>query len=372
MSISACQIFRLASTLAIRDARLSSRLHSLVVVALFTAGQLSDVGSSIAQELPILGPPEVSLESFRLPRLPPQGPTRLGRENSESLLRRDHRGPGRLVADSDDRDWAFFAADSFESPVPPSWQVREAAFGRDIRMVLSPARFKGNRFPNDCIWVSYTVDPVQRRKPLETLLTERLRAHSTDTTSAQARPTTVGGFPAILTEFSERRRGVSVEVGHLLVAADWCVFEIQWSFPRDLAGERRRLVQDWLREIKLTPPDAKAQNARAQELPPHIAAASPVVGSWKAYRSRLRFYSDGRVMILMDPKSSNRVDRADQLENSAEHSERLVGTFQGQSDLLYVVWDDGSKLNFRWRVDGDRLLLTDHEGQISQLRRLLE
>ena len=50
----------------------------------------------------------------------------------------------------------------------------------------------------------------------------------------------------------------------------------------------------------------------------------------------------------------------------------LAGRFRAKNDLLHVVWDDGSKLNFRWKLSGSALLLTDHEGQISQLQRLYE
>ena len=122
------------------------------------------------------------------------------------------------------------------------------------------------------------------------------------------------------------------------------------------------MIQNWLREIKLTPPAVPEHN-----LPPQIASALAVVGSWKSFRSRLRFYKDGRVTILMDSAGAIRVDGT-----KPKKAERLIGTYQGQGDLVYVVWDDGSKLNFRWRVEGDRLLLTDHEGHVSQLRRLLE
>ena len=322
--------------------RILPRLTTWTLIIWF---QMTSIGWVLAQELPTLGAPRRNLQDLRLPPLP--------RRNS----------PVRFAARVDDRDLVLFAADSFEAPVPLTWQVREVAFGRDVRMVLSPSRFEGSRLPEDCIWVSYTVDPIMRGKPLDELLRQRTEAHSLEVIGgAKFRQTTISGFPAMLTEVSERRARTVMETGHMLVATDWCLFELHWMFPQASAIQRRDLVQAWLGEVTLKRPAPRHQN-----LPPQIAAASAVVGSWKSFRSRLRFYDDGRVVILMDPRRSVRVD-----DQESGAPERFVGTYHGQGDLVYVVWDDGSKLNFRWRVDGDRLLLTDHEGQVSQLRRLLE
>lgn len=263
----------------------------------------------------------------------------------------------------DDRDWLFFASESFEAPVPPGWHVREAAFGRDVRMVLTPVKVVGTRLPNNVIWVSCSVDPNLRKLQLGELLRRRIDAHISET--ARTHPserTHLSGNPAASATFSERRAEGSVEGGHLLVSTDWAIYEIHWSYPMELASSQRQLVQDWLSEIEFHRP-----REQRQALPPEIAAAAVVVGSWKAYHSRIRFFPNGRVVIIRDPIRIMRVDVP-----KPERMEKLIGTYRGKEDLLHVVWDDGSKLNFRWRVDGDRLLLTDHEGRVSQLRRLLE
>lgn len=320
--------------------------------------------NELRTQVSILLPPQ----TFRLERLPPapppappSGPSS-GPHFRQAQAARPFRGPFKPVAQVDERDWVFFAADSFEAPVPPTWQVHEAAFGRDVRMLLTPSLDGKGRLPDDGLWVSYSVDPVQQNRPLETILRERVMVH-TNETAAIAKPqrTSLGGHPAVFSELSEYRGQVKFEGGHLLIAAPWCLFEVHWTYPVAVGAERRPLVQKWLSEINFTPPE----KPRGQ-LPPHVAPASAVVGAWKAYRSRLKFEADGRVVVLIDPPRITRVDA------SAKKPEQLVGTYHGQGDLLYVVWDDGSKLNFRWRVEGDRLLLTDHEGQVSQLRKLLE
>lgn len=260
-------------------------------------------------------------------------------------------------------DLVFFAADSFEASVPPAWQVSEATMGRDVRLVLSPSSYEGNQLPDDCIWVSYTVDEQMRRREIGQLLQQRVRAHSgVELRGESTRRIHVSGHPAVLAEYKEPRPGMALEAGHLLIATPWCLYEVHWSYPGKIAELRRPMIERWLGSVKLGQPQQPAR-----QLPAELASAAEVVGSWKAYRSRMRFFGDGRVLIQMDPPRYTRLNGKPQPK-----PERLVGTFQGQGDVLYVRWDDGSQLNFRWRVDGDRLLLTDHEGQVSQLRRLLE
>ena len=61
-----------------------------------------------------------------------------------------------------------------------------------------------------------------------------------------------------------------------------------------------------------------------------------------------------------------------QVEDPVRRESELTGTFLAQEGLLLVTWDDGSKLNYRWRLLGHDLLLTDHQGRISHLRRLIQ
>ena len=72
----------------------------------------------------------------------------------------------------------------------------------------------------------------------------------------------------------------------------------------------------------------------------------------------MQFRDDGRVVIIPDALDRNRP------------SKPLAGTFEARDDLVFIHWDDGSRLNLRWRLQDNDLFLTDHEGQISHLKRV--
>ena len=74
----------------------------------------------------------------------------------------------------------------------------------------------------------------------------------------------------------------------------------------------------------------------------------------------MRFTGDRRVVIIPDDLDSNR------------DAKLLTGSFEARGDVIFVRWDDGSRLNLRWRSDGNDLFLTDHEGQISHLKRVFD
>lgn len=326
---------------------------ALLASTLFVASLCTMIAELFA-DTPIRQLPVSQAVMHRLPR-----PIRLSHGRSPSSLR---TLSVLSLSQSDDRDWLFFARESLEAPVPLGWHVREAAFGRDVRMVLTPVKVVGSRLPKNVIWVSCSVDPRLRKLQLSELLKNRIDAHLASARVNPPKTTMLNGKPAVSSTFFEERSDGAVEGGHLLVATDWAIYEIHWAYPIELAKSQRQLVQDWLGEIEFRRP-----REQKQQLAPAILAAADVVGSWKAYHSRIRFFPDGRVVIIRDPIRMIRVDVA-----TPERMEKLVGSFRGHEDLLHVVWDDGSKLNFRWRVDGDRLLLTDHEGRVSQLRQLLE
>jgi hypothetical protein len=50
----------------------------------------------------------------------------------------------------------------------------------------------------------------------------------------------------------------------------------------------------------------------------------------------------------------------------------LDGQFVAVGDLLFIAWRDGTRLNLRWYRNEDDLVLADHEGRVSRLKRLLE
>ena len=98
-----------------------------------------------------------------------------------------------------------------------------------------------------------------------------------------------------------------------------------------------------------------------------VQSAQPIMGAWKALQSRLRLRRDGTVTIITDRPFTFASDGDDRVQGN-----EIKGNYVAHNDLIMITWDDRSKLNFRWRMHGDKLLLTDHEGKTTQLRRILE
>jgi len=158
---------------------------------------------------------------------------------------------------------------------------------------------------------------------------------------------------------------MAIRGSHVLVSTPWGLFEFHAQFPvnryEEQLGEAARL----LKHVKLNAPTVAKPGPTTE----HTIAAAPIHGSWKAFRSRLRLSSDGSIEIALDRARIISPPQADRLPVG---DELLQGQYRADGDLLFVQWRDGSKLNFRWKLNGDDLLLTDHEGQLSQLRRIAE
>ena len=123
--------------------------------------------------------------------------------------------------------------------------------------------------------------------------------------------------------------------------------------------ELERVVDD----LRLVEPAAKPQHVRSP-----VSDAASILGSWKGHASRLRLRGDGTVAIVTDEPFRFTTKHGDQRRDG--HG--VTGRYAARDDLMFIEWEDNSKLNYRWRLRGDKLLLTDHEGHMTQLVRLSE
>lgn len=259
-------------------------------------------------------------------------------------------------------DSLSFGAGAVQLSPIRDWWIREVPQGRDIFLVMSPEPPK--RLPDDGIWLTYhvaepTTLPVSDE--LRGKLLSRLRA-TTDRAAkfSEASEFQIDSWPGIAVEFLIPASSSTppLQGRHVLVRTDWGIFELHASAPRDQFDARSAMWAGLWKSIRLEAPKAKAEPV-AQT----TRDAAAVVGSWKSYRSRMRLRGNGTIEIV--PDSVN-------LLIDPNSPQLLRGTYQARGDLLYVTWTDGSRLNFRWRSRQGDLFLTDHEGQISQLKRLLE
>ena len=263
-------------------------------------------------------------------------------------------------------DVALYAADSVQIPVPPGWQTLEVPYGREVRLVLLPPGVTWTPTTPDAAWICHHIMPMSDSEQAATaeladFNQRRVRAavgmQGTFSEPAQAR---LSDWPAIAQEFvvtapPQERRG-----HHLSSRTPWGVVEVHFGTTAADYADRVEAYELMMQGLRVQPP-------RRDERPPveHVRDAAPILGSWKAYRSRLQLSPDGQVRIMIDPINLHSID-------TSPSSQILSGEYSAQDDLLYIRWSDGSLLNYRWRMHGQELLLTDHLGQPSRLKRLLD
>jgi hypothetical protein len=269
------------------------------------------------------------------------------------------------------QDEVAFAGQSIRTRVPAQWNVREQPFGREVRLVMAPeeATFI-NRMPRDGVWFCFhpqAEPPAADAAPLRAFLTERLRTAETDAQPlSEPTPMQLGGWWGYRQDYSappapgDLLAGQAVRGFHFVTVTSWGICELHTVCAESMLvarqAEWQALVDATTLEQQPIAAPIAVEQARDAEL---------ILGSWKSFRSRFRLYADGKIEISLDPKNPETVDRS-------QPAQVLRGRYEAHENVLFVTWDDGSRTNYRWRLDQDSLLLTDHDGQISELRRLLE
>ncbi len=263
-------------------------------------------------------------------------------------------GPSR-----EPRDPVRFAGGRIELQVPDGWWAEEVPFGREVRLVIAPQRpATVRKMPSDGMWMTYHAAApaeLQGDEALSRELAERMRAGSNGRYSPATR-FQFGQLPAAVAEFTASESSLAsipITGRHGLVRTEWGVFEFHASAPDAIVESRSNIWTATWESLKLNPPATANNSAQGG-----ASGSNGIIGSWKSYRSQMRFSDDGRVVIIPDSTGTNR------------SSSPLTGSFEARDDLVFVRWDDGSRLNFRWRREGNDLYLTDHEGQISHLKRV--
>ncbi len=254
-----------------------------------------------------------------------------------------------------------FAGGTISLQIPRGWWADEVPAGREIRLVMAQRRPTNIRkMPGDSMWLAYHAVPSNQSVDAQAMMRElsvRLRSVvGSDAAISAPSAFQFGDWPAVVSEFtanSPTQANRKVTGRHVLVRTDWGLFEFHGSAPDDIVGLRSEVWTATWDSLQLKPP-ATPDN----QLAPLAAASETVVGNWKSYRSRMNFTGEGRVELTPDSVFPN------------ETPTTLRGTYEARDDLIFVRWNDGSRLNFRWRLEGNDLFLTDHEGQISQLKRV--
>lgn len=279
-------------------------------------------------------------------------------------------------------DVISFAAGAVEVSLPNGWEVFETTSRREVRLVLtkpkpkpksksdekSETKPKGLRgLPTDGVWISYHLsqEPAHRRtEEINEMFARRFKlATGIKSTSTEVYDLKIDGEAALAEEFEITKKEEKLQGLHMLVATQWGICEIHASTPAENYAENEAALTSLIESISFNRPNMPSSVFNGS-----TASAESIHGVWKSLRSRMRIMADGRIEVEADQSHPLNVGTYD------EDGERDIvkGTYTASGDLLRVVWEDESKLNFRWKRKGLSLLMTDHEGKISHLKLILE
>lgn len=271
---------------------------------------------------------------------------------------------GQAASALADRDVVQFAGGAIEIQVPAGWQTHEIPVGRELRIWLTERDIAEGQRPHDGVWMTFhwrgrDVDLVQLEKWLDFrighLNPKRGRV-------GQLEHRQLGQFPALVREVDHASRRTWI----LLAATNTGIFELTATAEFKDFQRQRTAAEAVLGSIKLSTPQIRPANVR-----PAVQAAAPVVGLWKSLQAKLWLGGDGRIAMEFDRSKNFRLDESGNVDYERQIT-RLTGQYEAREDILFINWDDGSRVNFRWQVDDGQLLLTDHNGRVSQLDRLVE
>lgn len=279
----------------------------------------------------------------------------------------------------DSRDLVQYASGAIQFRPPLGWQVAEVAKGQEVRLlILPPQTLPTSKMPRANFWLSYHVRPLDDRHnagELQEMMIPRLKMATENLAIVKKlSKLRIGPWQALKQEFfipsskkghpskSLRRSGF-----HLLVRTTWGILEIHAEANDDIYPERKMDYERILESLVLQAPKNILQPLPIEK----VLAAKTILGKWKTIKGRFILQPNGRILIQFDREGIYPIDS----QGSSKLQSRLTylsGHYTAQEDLLLVVWDDGSRMNFRWRENRGQLFLTDHTGRVSQLRRLLE
>lgn len=266
------------------------------------------------------------------------------------------------------RDIVLHAGGVVEFQMPVDWDLTEVPHGREIRLTLRPSLESEVQDKKSLIWLSFHVRRAGQLsdEQLETWFSERFRRGTTGIQDLnEPLPIVVGGYDGIEQQYSlaVAQEVLAERVGQqAAVSTPWGILEVHWQTDKSQQQSFEKVTAELLETVKFNKPAEQFKGAV------RVAAsgAQPILGSWKAYRSRLTLGSDGRILIAPDPAPIH-------LGTRPPHKQvPIVGEFEARDDVLAVRWNDGSFLNFRWRLEGEYLLLTDHKGRTTLLNPLFD
>jgi hypothetical protein len=266
-----------------------------------------------------------------------------------------------------------FAGGALDFELPRGWVVKEVPSGREIRLLAGPAPLPTS--PNNLIrgcWLMYEryVPTAGPRPSLNDDLQRSLRRlPEVGALLGRPRAITVGRQPALRQNvelIGDRGTGAVLRASHVVAQTPWGLLELHGIAPVDVADDVRGGLNLVLSSLRF-------HNPRQPPLAtsPDVTDAQGALGHWKGQYQRLHLTPTGGIVMDMDPLVTASAAPPEP-PHGYEPGTHLTGRFRAEDDLIYVTWNDGSPLNFRWKVQQGDLLLLDHSGRYSRLKRLFD
>ncbi len=284
------------------------------------------------------------------------------------------------TAAADEDVTVYHAGKAVELKSPKGWKVYAFPAGRELWTVLSPTEIKPRSVLQhglqDGVWITHHVrsTPISSRaEEISGMIAGRLRQNGDkDATPTGRKERFVDGRPTLLYQFEIPADGVRKprQGMHAMVATQWGIVELHFIAFQEDYEQRYISFMSMLDGMKISAPRDAGGLTDPAAVAPEVKPAAKITGAWKAKRSLMRLFADGRIELEADRTSRHPINSVSFAKEPAP--EVLKGKYQAQNDVLFVKWEDGSLLNFRWKIFKGALLLTDHEGEISHLERVLE
>ncbi len=260
-----------------------------------------------------------------------------------------------LTLHAGEQDVVLHARGALEFEVPQGWQVAEVPRGREIRLIVSPYELPAaGKELRAGAWLAYhrVSRDVSPEAAFQHWTNLRISQLPQGTSPRQDSTRQFGSWPATSFRYQTTANEYAT---HLIVRTTWGVLEFHTQGPANL---HQSVSAELLPSIRLKPPK-----------PQHSLVASEIVGTWKALQGKLEVSENGRLSLRFDDQGVYPIDQQGTLR-FGQRVDVLSGSYVLKDDLLLIRWDDGSLLNWRWRVQHDSLLVTDHLGRVNELRRL--
>jgi hypothetical protein len=264
-----------------------------------------------------------------------------------------------------------FAGRTIEFAVPPEWTVKQVPLPGEIRVLAGPGDLPDDPLQLERgLWIAYhRIEAEASAASLEAELRNRLprAAGRVFRAAGGPQPLRVGAFAGLMQMVQVAPGdldGLPRRASYILVRTTWGLLEAWAATTVGSTDEVQPGLQMALTSLRLNPPTALAPVSANG-----IADAQSALGSWKGRQIAMHFLPEGRVRLDFDAVQILAPSRDDQ-SSTVGVGRHIEGSFAAQDDVIFITWDDGSQLNYRWTMHEGELLLMDHTGNSSRLKRL--